>query len=106
MKLDLKKIPQKNVDFEYDEKSKTYTILMTHKGLNHKLAQKLWHKPKITRVRLEGMGNLVWELINGENTIEDIGEILKNTYGKKAQPLYERLSIYLRNLEKNNFIKY
>ena len=106
MKLDLGKIPKKNVDYDYDEESKTYTILMVHTGLNHKLAQKIWHKPKITRVRLEGMGNTVWEAINGENTIEDIGEILKEIYGEKAEPLYERLGQYLRNLEKNKFIKY
>lgn len=106
MKLDLRKIPKKNVDYDYDEESKTYTILMAHTGLNHKLAQKIWHKPKITRVRLEGMGNTVWEAINGENTIENIGEILEESYGKEAYPLYERLGQYLSNLEKNNFIKY
>lgn len=106
MKLDLGKIPKKNVDYDYDEESKTYTILMAHTGLNHKLAQKIWHNPKITRVRLEGMGNTVWEAINGQNSIEDIGEILKEIYGEKAEPLYERLGQYLRNLERNKFIKY
>ena len=106
MKLDLGKIPKKNVDYKYDEESKTYTIIMAHTGLNHKLAQKIWHKPKITRVRLEGMGNTVRESINGQNSIGDIGEILKEVYGKKAEPLYERLGQYLRNLEKNKFIKY
>ena len=106
MKLDLEKIPKKNVDYDYDEESKTYTILMAHTGLNHRLAQKFWNKPKITRVRLEGMGNTVWEAINGQNSIEDIGEILEESYGKEAHPLYERLGQYLRNLEKNKFIKY
>ncbi len=103
---DLQKIPKKNVAYEYDKKNKSYVILMPHKGLNHKLAQKFFKKPKITRVKVEGMGNLVWESINGENSIEKIGNILKEAYGEESEPLYERLLVYLSNLEKNNFIKY
>ena len=102
----LDRIPYKNVDYEYDEKNKNYIILMSHEGLNHKIAQKLFKRPKITRVKFKGIGNIVWESINGENSIEDIAKILKETYGEKSEPLYERLLIYLDNLEKNKFIKY
>lgn len=103
---DLQKIPKKNVDYEYDEENKSYIILMSHDGLNHRLAQKFFKKPKVTRVKVKGMGNLVWKSIDGENSIEDIANILKETYGEKSEPLYERLLVYLSNLEKNKFIKY
>lgn len=103
---DLQKIPKKNVAYEYDEKNKNYVILMRHEGLNHRLAQKFFKKPKVTRVKVKGMGNLVWKSIDGENSIEDIANILKEVYGEKSEPLYERLLVYLSNLEKNKFIKY
>lgn len=79
---------------------------MPHKGLNHKIAQKLFNRPKITRVKVKGLGNTVWESINGENTIADIGKILENKHGDEAKPVYERLSLYLDGLEKNKFIRY
>lgn len=103
---DLQKIPKKNVAYEYDEKNKNYVILMPHEGLNHRLAQKFLKKPKVTRVKVKGMGNLVWKSIDGENSIEDIANILNEAYGEKSEPLYERLFVYLSNLEKNKFIKY
>lgn len=103
---DLDSIPHKNVDYEYDQDNKNYIILMPHKGLNHKIAQKFFNRPEITRVKVKGMGNKVWESINGENTIKDIGQILKSEYKDEAEPLYERLCLYLNGLEKNNFIKY
>lgn len=103
---DLDRIPHKNVDYEYDEDNKNYIILMPHKGFNHKIAQKFFNRPKITRVKVKGMGNTVWESINGENTIREIGQILKDNYGYEAEPLYERLIQYLNSLDKNDFIKY
>lgn len=103
---DLQKCPKKNVAYEYDPKTKTYIILMEHKGLNHKIAQKFFKKPKITRVKIQGMGNLIWQSIDGKNTIEDLGKILKEKYGEKAEPLYPRLLKYLSSLEKNKFIKF
>lgn len=101
---DFNEIPIKNVEFEYDEKKGQYVIYMPHNSLNHRIAQKIFKKPKVTKVKIEGMGNDVWKAIDGKNTIEDIASILKNIYQDEAEPLYERLSIYINNLEKNKFI--
>lgn len=101
---DLNEIPIKNVEYEYDEKNENYILFMPHKSLNHRIAQKLFKKPKITKVKVEGMGNDVWQAIDGKNSIEDIGKILKEIYQDEAEPLYERLSVYINNLEKNKFI--
>ena len=57
-------------------------------------------------VNLEKYGSAVWRLCNGEATVKEIGEVLREQYGEDVEPLYERLSFYLTLLEKNKLIKY
>jgi hypothetical protein len=53
------------------------------------------------RIRLDGYGWAVWELIDGRRTIEEVGEGLKGRFGEEVEPLYPRLAkfiTYLANL--------
>lgn len=102
----LEEIPKKNVAYEYDKEKGSYVIFMTHTGLNHRIAQKFFKRPKLTRVKVEGLGNDVWELIDGKRSLEKIGEILRQRYGEESEPTYERLLQYIKVLEDNKFIKF
>lgn len=104
MKFDINQIPVRNAESYFDDKKKIYVLKMYHKGLNHKIAQKFFKKPKYSNIRLDELGSLVWESIDGENSIEDIANIIDEKYGAKADPLYKRLFKYLILLEKNKFI--
>ena len=50
------------------------------------------------------MGSFIWSLIDGKRTIYDIALLVKEKYGDKAEPLYNRLVQYMRNLEDYGFI--
>ncbi|MCI5839345.1 MAG: PqqD family protein [Peptoniphilaceae bacterium] len=104
MKLNNKDIPYKKANSYFDEKKNKYVVEMEHNGLNHKIAQKFFHKPKITKLYIEGQGNDVWENIDGKKTIDDIAEILLEKYGDDANPVYERIGIFIKTLYKNKFI--
>lgn len=104
MKLDIKQIPVRNTESYFDKEKNIYVLKMYHKGLNHKIAQKFFDKPKYSKISLDQLGSLVWENIDGTNTIEDIAEIIDQKYGEAADPLYKRLFKYLILLEKNKFI--
>jgi hypothetical protein len=76
---------------------------------NTDLGKKLGRMFKINQtynVNLEKYGSSVWRLCNGEATVKEIGEVLREQYGEDVEPLYERLSYYLTLLEKNKLIKY
>jgi hypothetical protein len=60
-------------------------------------------KPHYT-IRLDEMGSAVWELCDGRLTVKEVGESLRDKYKEKIEPLYDRLSLYLQNLERNRFI--
>jgi hypothetical protein len=52
------------------------------------------------------MGSFIWPLLDGETDIIALGEKVKEHFGEKAEPLYERLAKYIQILESYNFIKF
>lgn len=58
------------------------------------------------KINLDEVGSFIWKLCDGQNTVKDIAEKLKENFGSRVDPLYERLSLFLQNLEKNKFISF
>lgn len=101
----LEKKPRKNPEINWTVKDGNVTLEIENKGLFNRLAQKLIKKPKISYVHLDEMGSFIWPLIDGEIDIISLGEKVKEHFGDKAEPLYERLSKYIKILESYGFIK-
>lgn len=100
-------IPKYSETIEYtiDQDGKV-TILVENKGIANRIAQKLMKKPKISNIHLDEMGNFIWPLIDGNKSILDISEDVHKQFGDKAEPLYDRLATYFRNLESYNFVTF
>ena len=84
--------------------SGSVTIFMENKGFFNFIAQKIFNKPRISQIHLDEMGNFIFPLINGSRSIYDIGKAVKEHFGDKAEPLYERLIKYLKTMEECGFI--
>ncbi len=82
------------------------TLLMENRGIMNRGAQKFLKKPRVTQIHMEEMGSFIWLRIDGEKTIYEIGEEMQEHFGEKAEPLYERLVVYMRNLAAGGYIKY
>ncbi len=94
-----------HTDLKYEtDTDGTVTLFVENKGLFNKIAQLLLKKPKTSQIHLEYMGSFIWPLIDGKRTIYDIALLVKEQYGDKAEPLYNRLVQYMRNLEDYGFI--
>ena len=99
-------VPIRKIErFSTDEKG-IITLEIENKGFFNRFAQKLFKKPKISYIHLDEMGSFVWPLIDGERNITDIGVFVKEHFGEKAEPLYERLAKYFKVLESYGFIKF
>lgn len=79
-------------------------ILVENKGPFNRVAQLLFKKPKVTKVHLDKMGNFIWPLIDGNNTVGDIADRVHEEFGEKAEPLYNRLVTYMQTMESYDFI--
>ena len=82
------------------------TVYVENKGVFNKIAQVVFKKPRISQIHLDEMGNFIWPLMDGKNTVYDIAEQVKAHFGEKAEPLYNRLVQYMRNLESYGFIRF
>jgi len=101
----LELVPQKNSSQEWilnDEGN--VQIIIPRNGLLDRAVRVFYKTPKIMRIDLDDLGSTVWRSIDGEKSIGDIGEILKEEYGKNAEPLIERLAKYINILRNNKFI--
>ncbi len=98
-------VPVKNpeINFTKDDNG-IVTLEIENKGLMNRVFQKLLKKPKITYIHMEELGSFVWQIIDGESDITALGKKVEEHFGEKANPLYERLSQYIKILESYNFI--
>ena len=92
-----------HVGWKADE-SGIVTLEIENKGAFHWLAQKLLKKPRISYIHLDEFGSFIWQLIDGESDIFALGTPVKEHFGDKADPLYERLVKFFQILESYDFI--
>ena len=84
----------------------TVTLEIENKGFYNRLFQKLIKKPKITYIHLDETGSFIWPLFSESKDIVALGKEVSEKFGDKAEPLYERLSEYIKRLESYGFIYY
>ena len=80
------------------------TIHMVNRGFYNTLAQKLFHTPRVSHIKLDEYGSFLWMRIDGVKTVGQLALELKEAYGEKAEPLYDRLVKYMQILHNNRFI--
>ena len=101
----LERIPKRPEKYAYTiGEDGIVTLEIENKGLMNRVFQKLLKKPKITYIHMEELGSFVWQIIDGESDITALGKKVEEHFGDKANPLYERLSQYIKILESYNFI--
>ncbi len=111
-----KKISEKDNLLDYVpvkvEKIETYIndnglvdIIIPRDGWFDSLIRKIARTPDKKVISLDSLGSGVWNAIDNERNLYDISKIIKNKFGADADPLYDRLSSFIRLLSNNEFIK-
>ena len=103
----LDKIPCRTdtIKWEMDEKG-NIVLILTNKGFFHGIARILFHRPRISKIHLDEMGNFIWPLLDGTRSVYEIGRLVEERFQDKAKPLYERLVQYLELLREYGFITF
>lgn len=100
--LDL--IPEKKCQWENGEEGAVTLLKPKYKSrfFQKQLLPRL--KNPFYKVKLDSVGSYFWENCDGKHTVKDIGKLMEERFGKKVEPLYDRLALFLQHLEKNGFI--
>lgn len=100
--LDL--IPVQNIKSRRKEEG-FYVLLkpkFTHPFLFKHLLPRL--KNPYFKIKLDEIGSFIWSHCDGKNTVKDIGNLMRERFGGRVEPLYDRISLFFQDLEKNKFI--
>lgn len=101
--LDTVPVRNKAVKWSADDSGRV-TLEILNKGFFCLLTQKLFGRPKISYIHLDEQGSFVWTLTDGEKSVAQIAEAVKEHFGDSAEPLYERLVKYFEILESYGFV--
>lgn len=82
------------------------TVHVLNQGFYNRLAQKLFGKPSVSHIRLDGYGSFVWKQMNGMRTVYEIAGLVKDRFGEEAEPVIGRLVKYFQILYQNKLIGY
>ncbi|MFQ5753278.1 MAG: PqqD family protein [bacterium] len=82
------------------------TVVLIPKFGDHFLGN--WLKSQLKnpnyRLKLDEIGSFVWQHCNGLENVQEIGDKLTKKYGEKVEPVYERLNLFFKSLEKSKSI--
>ncbi len=101
----LDKIPEvsNSISYKSDDEG-IVTLEIENKGVINRIAQKLFFKPKVTYIHLDDLGSFSVLCADGKRSIFEIGELVKDKFGDKCEPLYERLCKFFQIMDSYRFI--
>lgn len=87
-----------NIEYKVDE-NRIVTILEKQDHKIQRFFRKLKFKiPLYKEIDFDEISSEVFLQIDGDKTVKEIGDNLEKKYGKKVNPLYERLLIFLNHI--------
>lgn len=98
-------VPVKNPDIEYHtDDSGIVTLLIEWKGFYHRIAQKFFHRPRISEIRLDDYGSFVWLSIDGVKDVHQLSLELDARFPGMEKSL-SRLIKFLEILRDSHLIQ-
>lgn len=93
------------INWKKDEDG-TIVLEVENTGAFNRIAQKLFKRPKYTKVHMEKYGSFLWPLIDGERTVMELAQLQKEAFGEEVEPLYPRIVKYIQIMESYHFISF
>lgn len=95
--LDYKPSLNTNTVIKFNSEQKAI-IEIYHKGFYAFICSKFLNKPNKTKIKLDEIGSYLFLLIDGNTTVYEIAQNLKQKFNENTEPLYPRLIKYLQLL--------
>lgn len=87
-----------NVEYLID-KNGIVTLLEKQDHKIQNILRKLKFKiPMYKEIELDEYCSTIFIMLNGKNTVEELGQNLELKYGEKVHPLYERLLLFINHI--------
>ena len=88
-----------------EDESGMVVIDIENKGVANKIAQTFFKKPRVSHISLDKYGTVVWNSIDGENTVGEIVEIMKQHFPDEKDRMLNRVVTFMATLQAHAFVK-
>ena len=102
----LELIPTRLMEYETGEDGLVTILAPREAGKIMKVLLGGRAKRKVTKWALDDIGSAAWNLCDGEKTVGQIGEIMREDFGEKIEPCFDRLGLFFGQLEGARYIEY
>ena len=100
-------IPVRNSEYKWQViEDNIVEIHVVNKGIFNKMAQIILKKPKISKIKLDTYGSIVWQAIDDNKDIGQIAEDVRENFNDNEEIFYDRLIKFFYILKENKFIIY
>jgi len=90
----------------YKKNNGNINLIFTHDSLLQKFLRWMTKKGNTSSLELDGLGSVVWENIDGKNTIYDIINILLEKEKDSYESMQERVFMFIRLLKNKKIIDF
>lgn len=101
--LDIVFIPAKDLHWE-QRKDGMIVLDMVNKGFFHTIAQKFFHRPRVSHIALDDYGTKLWLSLDGQRTVHQVVSAMEQSFPEETERMLDRVVTFLRTLQVNHFI--
>ncbi|BDC94713.1 Coenzyme PQQ synthesis protein D (PqqD) [Treponema bryantii] len=95
----------KNADIQWRVKENGIVeVDMVNKGFFNSIAQKFFHRPRVSHIALDKYGTTLWLALDGTATVNDVLEKMKEAFPEEQDKMLNRVVQFLTTLESWKFI--
>lgn len=102
--LDLIPVRDQKIGWNSDGED-TIALEVENTGIFNRIAQKLFHSPRVTKVHLDKYGSFLWEQMDGQRAVLELASLQKERFGEEVEPLYPRIVKCIQIMESYHFIE-
>ncbi len=102
----LELVPKRNYDHETSDKGMINILIpkFTNRFMVENILPRLKHP--YMKINLDEFGTEVWLQMDGVRSVGEIADILTKKFGERIQPVEERLTKFLSQLDSHKFISF
>ena len=88
----------------WNQKDGIVILDIPNTGFFNKLAQALFHKPKVSHITLDKYGSKLWLLLDGKNSVYDVVNAMKESFPQEQDRMLDRVITFFHTLQINKYI--
>lgn len=88
----------------WNQKDGSVILDIPNTGFFNKLAQTLFHQPKVSHITLDKYGSKLWLLLDGKNSVYDVVNAMKESFPQEQDRMLDRVITFFHTLQINKYI--